>query len=258
MKRVPLGRIHADAVTFAEAIDRIAGLVAARRGGYVVTPNIDHVVLAERDDELARAYARASLSLVDGTARLWVTGLLGHRLPEKVSGADLIRPLLARGAAEGWRVYLLGGAPGVAERASAALVAELPKLCVAGVDAPPRGFERQREGREQVLARLRAARPDLVLVALGCPKQEILMRDWRDAMAPAVAIGIGAGLDFIAGQVRRAPAWMSRLGFEWAFRLAQEPRRLAYRYLVRDPAIIAVVWRSLRSRRTRGLSRSTL
>ncbi len=246
-RRVRFGRIHADAVGFDEAITRIAELVEARQGGYVVTPNVDHVVLAERGPELARAYDEASLSLVDGVPLLWLARLFGRPLPAKVSGSDLVRPLMRRAAQDGWRVYFLGGQPGVGVRAKARLQVESPGLNVVGVDAPPFGFEREAASKQAALDRLVAAAPDVVLMALGCPKQELLMRDWRAAMAPAVALGVGASLDFIAGTQRRAPAVLSRLGLEWAFRLAQDPRRMASRYLVRDWAIVPIAWRTWRT-----------
>lgn len=247
MLRVRLGRLHADALTLGEALEVVAALVEAGEGGYVVTPNVDHVVLAERNARLRAAYAGASLSLVDGTPLLWLSALLRYPLPEKVSGADLVEPLMARAAIEGWRVYLLGARPGVGLVARARLIAQHPGLQVVGVDAPAQGFERNPRELGAVLARLRAAHPHLVLFALGCPKQELLMHAWREAMAPAVGLGIGAALDFVAGTVRRAPRWVSRVGLEWAYRLAQEPRRLAHRYLVRDRAIVGITWRMVRT-----------
>jgi N-acetylglucosaminyldiphosphoundecaprenol N-acetyl-beta-D-mannosaminyltransferase len=244
--KATLGTIHADCVTRDEALDVIERLVGEKRGGYVVTPNVDHVVLAEGHEGLRESYAKASLSLLDGTPLWWMSRALGQPVPEKVSGSDLVRPLMARAAARGWRVYLLGGMPGVGEAARDVLVRELPGLDVAGIDAPPVGFERDPATLAPVLARVREARAQLVLVALGCPKQELFMCRCKDELAPAVSLGIGASLDFISGRVQRAPAWMSRAGLEWMYRLGQDPRRMAARYLVRDPAIVRVFVRMLR------------
>lgn len=246
MLKATLGTIHADCVTRDQALDFIAKLVAEGRGGYVVTPNVDHVVMAEEHEGLRAAYAGASLSLLDGTPLWWMSRALGQPVPEKVSGSDLVRPLMARAAAQGWGVYFLGGLPGVGDAARDVLVRELPKLKVVGIDAPPVGFERDPATLGPVLARVRARSAQLVLVALGCPKQELFMAHNRAALAPAVALGIGASLDFISGRVKRAPAWMSRAGLEWAYRLGQDPRRMAARYLVRDPAIVRVFLRMLR------------
>jgi N-acetylglucosaminyldiphosphoundecaprenol N-acetyl-beta-D-mannosaminyltransferase len=246
--RTALGTIHADRVTFAAALDRIAALVTDGHGGYVLTPNVDHVVLADSDARLRAAYRDASLSLVDGMPLVWLSRALGATLPEKISGSDLVRPLAALAASRGWRLYLLGGMPGIAERAAAILTAEHPGLAIAGTDAPPLGFDTDPAANARVLERVRAARPHLLLVALGCPKQELWMHAARDGYAPAVALGIGASLDFIAGAVRRAPSWMSRAGLEWLYRLAQEPRRMAARYLGRDLEILPIAWRAWRRR----------
>jgi N-acetylglucosaminyldiphosphoundecaprenol N-acetyl-beta-D-mannosaminyltransferase len=246
MKRVRFGSIFADSLRQNDALDAIAALVRRGEGGFVLTPNVDHVVLAESDERLRAAYAAASLSLVDGTPLVWLSFLLGHRLPERVAGSDLLDPLVARAAGEGWGVYLLGGAPGVAEQAARVWQARHPTLNIVGTDAPEVGFERSAAALQTVVERLRRARPALVLVALGCPKQEIWLHTHAAMIRPAVGLGIGAGFDFVAGKVRRAPRWISHLGLEWLFRLAQEPRRLYHRYLVRDRAIVGIAWRTWR------------
>lgn len=247
MQKIRLGTIHADYLTMAQAIESIVSMAERKEGGYVVTPNVDHVVLAEKDDGIRAAYAEAALSLVDGMPLVWASRLAGYPLPEKISGSDLVRPLLARSAEKGLRIYLLGAAPGVGARAAERLEGEIPGLNVVGVDSPALGFETDPAAEAETRRRMDEADPDIVLVALGCPKQELLMRRWRSAGARAVMLGIGASLDFIAGEVRRAPAWMSAIGLEWLYRLAQDPKRLARRYLVQDAAILGVVVRMLRT-----------
>ncbi len=247
-RRVRVGQLWLDAVTFAQALEQIAALVAAGRGGAIFTPNVDHVVTAEDDPAFRAAYAEVSLALPDGQALVWATRLLGTPVPEKVSGSDLVWPLLERAAAAGWRVYLLGGAPGAAEAVGHRVERELGGL-IAGVDAPrisPDGGPEEAE----VIDRMRRSRPELVLVALGSPKQERFIGRALPALAPAVFMGVGASLDFLAGRVRRAPGWMSRAGLEWLFRLVREPRRLAHRYLVKDPRFLAVLARTAREPRS--------
>ena len=250
LRRLHLGHVVVDAVRFDEALDRIEALVAARRGGSVFTPNVDHVVLAERNRDFRAAYAEADLALADGMPLLWAARLLGAPLPAKVSGSDLVEPLAERAATRGWRLYLLGGGAGVAADAAARLQARFPGVNVVGVDAPRIGADGSDGGA--ALARLRAARPDLVMVALGAPKQELWIHRHREALAPAVAVGVGGSLDFIAGRVRRAPRWASRAGLEWAWRLAREPRRLWRRYLVEDLRFAPILVRELRARRGDG------
>ena len=245
--RVRIGQLEIDAVTFAQALEdrRLGrgprggrGLHAERRsrrqGG--ASPRLPPGVLARRPVSGRR------------DAALWASRLLGSPLPEKVSGSDLLVPLMRLAAERRWRVYLLGGRPGVAEEAGEKLTRELG-VTIVGTDSPIVGPDGTDDSSEQTLERLTAASPDLVLVAFGAPKQELWIDRFGERLGPAVAMGVGGSLDFITGQVRRAPAWMSRAGLEWLFRLLQEPRRMWRRYLVEDPAFIAIVARS--RRRTR-------
>lgn len=240
-----LGNVPVDPLTLEEAIDRIGSLVEAD-GGTVFTPNVDHVVLAEETPAFRSAYQTTSLSLVDGMPVLWACRLLGYRVPEKVSGADLVRPLIARAAAAGWRVYLLGGRPGVAASARGLLTAEFPDLQIAGVDSPPVDMGAPAAAREAIIDRIRQAAPDLVLVALGSPKGELFAAEARAALPATVIVGVGAGLDFLTGAQLRAPRWFSDHGIEWLYRLVLEPGRLWQRYLVRGPRFLPVVLRSMR------------
>jgi N-acetylglucosaminyldiphosphoundecaprenol N-acetyl-beta-D-mannosaminyltransferase len=247
-ERFWLGPVPIDPVTRDEALERISQLVAARAGGTVFTPNVDHVVLAADDVGFRRAYANTSLSLVDGVPVLLAARLLGHPVPEKVSGSDLVQPVVERAAASGWRLYLLGGMPGVAERAAALLRERYPRIVIAGIDAPTIDMETPPAARAGVLERVRLARPDVTLVALGSPKGELWSAEAREALRPSVIIGIGAGLDFLTGAQKRAPAFMSNAGLEWLFRLGCDPLRLWRRYLVRGPRFIPIVLRAHRRR----------
>ncbi|MBI5071115.1 MAG: WecB/TagA/CpsF family glycosyltransferase [Deltaproteobacteria bacterium] len=241
--RVRFGHIWVDALRFDAALDRIELLVRAGRGGSVFTPNVDHVVTAEDDPLFRAAYAEVDLSLADGQPLVWTSRLLGARLPEKISGSDLVWPLLLRAARLGWRVYLLGGAPGVGQAVADRLERELG-LRMVGVDAAAIVLDEAAGTPDLALERVRAARPDLLLVALGSPKQERWIHRALPRLRPAVAVGVGASFDFLAGRVRRAPRWMSRAGLEWLYRLWQEPRRLAVRYLSKDPRFLLVLLRS--------------
>lgn len=256
--RLRVGRLWVDAVTCAEALDVVEALVARGEGGAVFTPNVDHVVAAETDDAFVAAYAGASLALADGVPVVWASRLLGTPVPEKLSGSDMLLPIARRAAERRWRVYLLGGGPGAADAAAGKLRDEYG-VDVVGVDDAfvPRHADPAADG--PVIARIRAARPDLLFVALGAPKQEMFITRARPEIGPAVCVGVGASLDFLAGTLRRSPAWMSRAGLEWLFRLCQEPRRLWRRYLIQDPKFVLVVLRTLRlpaaERRTRGPAR---
>jgi N-acetylglucosaminyldiphosphoundecaprenol N-acetyl-beta-D-mannosaminyltransferase len=248
--RVRIGTLDVDRLTFTEAIDAICDLVRARRGGAVFTPNVDHVVTAEDDEAFRASYARASLALADGMPIVWASRLLGCAVPEKISGSDLVQPLLARAGTEGFRVYLLGSTPHVARKAAAILGGRGVDVC--GVDSPLLRDPRDEAARQPIVEGLRRARPDLVLVAFGAPKQELFIDAARAEVPAAVFVGVGAALDFLAGAVRRAPRWMSNGGFEWLYRLVHEPRRLWRRYLVRDPRFAAILCRNLVERLVTG------
>jgi len=253
-RRIRVGRVPVDVVSFEEALAKVMDLVDAGKGGFVVTPNIDHVVLAEENPEFLAAYEAASLSLADGFPVVVTSKMMRTKLPGKVSGSDLVPPLVALCEARGKSVYLLGAGPGVAELAAKKLVEKHPKLVVAGTDAPMVDLSKPRESRADIVARVKAAAPDVVLVAFGAPKQELFCHEIAEAVAPAVLLGIGATLDFIAGTVKRAPAWMSDNGLEWAFRLGQEPKRLFHRYFVRDPQYLGIVLKQYLADRRRGRS----
>jgi N-acetylglucosaminyldiphosphoundecaprenol N-acetyl-beta-D-mannosaminyltransferase len=234
-----------DSLTFAGALEAIEDLVESGAGGAVFTPNVDHVVRAESDAAFRAAYARASLSLVDGQPLLWATRLLGAPLPEKISGADLVEPLMELAGRRGWKVFLIGGSNGSA-RTAAERFRQRHRVTIAGFEDGQIRAERT-AADDALLARIADARPQLVLVALGAPKQELWIDARRERLAPAVLLGVGAALDFVSGAVRRAPPIVRRVGLEWFYRLLQEPRRLARRYLWNDSRFLAILIRTWRS-----------
>ena len=242
-RQVRLGRLWVDAVTFEGALDAIEAMVESGRGGAVFTPNVDHVVNAETDAALVAAYEICTLSVADGKPLVWASRLLRDPLPEKISGSDLAVPLAVRAARKGHRIYLIGGGPGVADEA-AAILRKGHGANIVGTDSPMLGLTGS-PAEDAAVEKIRAARPDLVMVAFGAPKQELfIQRAWPKVPA-AVWLGIGGTFDFIAGRVRRAPLWMQESGLEWAYRLAQEPRRLWKRYLINDPKFALVLARML-------------
>ncbi|HEV2393477.1 MAG TPA: WecB/TagA/CpsF family glycosyltransferase [Verrucomicrobiae bacterium] len=217
-------------VTVQQAIERVDQMIASREPHYLVTPNVDFLVQARRDIELRRILCEAHLVVCDGTPLVWASRLLGNRLPERVAGADLVPLLIEMAAQKGHRIFLLGASDDSLAQAVENLRSQYPDLLIAGQYSPP--FNRLLEmDHEQIRARIIKAQPDLLLVSLGCPKQEKWIAMHYRALGVPVTAGVGATIDFLAGKVRRAPRWMQRSGAEWLFRLAQEPGRLCRRYI---------------------------
>jgi len=216
-------------VTMDETLAEIDRIVLERTPRYIATANLDFAAQANRDVELQRILLDAHLVLCDGTPLVWTSRWLKAPLRERVAGSDLTPRLAAHAAQRGHRLFFLGSNETVLSQAKARLEAEYPGLNICGVYAPP--YARLLElDYADIAERIRAARPDILLVALGAPKQEkwIYMHH-RDLGVPC-SIGIGASLDFVAGKYSRAPVWMRRGGLEWVYRLIQEPRRLVSRY----------------------------
>jgi len=218
-----------DNVTAAETIEAIGRMVASRQPHYLVTANVDFLVQAQDDVELRRILFDAHLVLCDGTPLVWASRLLGNPLLERVAGADLV-PLLLRAAAEkSYRVFFLGATPESAVQAVENLRKLHPTLIIADHYSPP--FNKLLEmDHDEITRRIREAKADLLFVSFGCPKQEKWIAMHYRSLGVPVSAGVGATIDFLAGTVKRAPVWMQRVGAEWIYRLAQEPRRLFSRY----------------------------
>lgn len=204
-------------------------MIASRKPHYIATANVDFTALALHDEELRRILLDAHLVVCDGMPLVWASRWLGNALPERVAGSDLVPKLLAMAEERNWSVYFLGGQKEVAEMAVQKVQERHPKLKIAGVMSPP--FKPLHDmDHATICAEIRSTHPDLLFVSFGCPKQEKwIALNYLSAGAP-VTIGVGATIDFLAGHMQRAPLWMQKTGFEWLYRLLQEPRRLFKRY----------------------------
>ena len=225
--------VPVDNLSMDEAMARCDAFIAAGRASgrtaQIATVNADFVVNSLHDPELRRILQEADMSTADGMPLVWASRLLGGPLPGRVTGADMVPALAKRAAAKGYSVFFLGARPGIAVQAAAILQQRNPGLKVAGIYSPPPAsvLEMDRTAVELI----QAARPDILLVAFGNPKQEKWIRMYAPELHVPIAIGIGGTLDMIVGVTKRAPAWMQKAGLEWAYRMAQEPRRLVKRYL---------------------------
>jgi N-acetylglucosaminyldiphosphoundecaprenol N-acetyl-beta-D-mannosaminyltransferase len=241
------------AVTEAQAVGYVIASLGAGRGGWVITPNLDQLRLYRKDVKLRAMYEASELVVADGMPIIWASQLQRTPLPERVAGSSMIVTLTAAAAVAGRSVFFLGGNPCAAERAAAELSERNPGLKVAGTYCPAFGFEKDLAEMERIRAMLAAAAPDIVYVGLGFPKQERLIEQLRSTLPQAWFLGIGISFSFVAGEVKRAPRWMQRLGLEWVHRMAQEPGRLLKRYLVHGvPFAIRLMAGATRARFTRG------
>lgn len=247
--RVKLFGIEIDALRMSQAVERVYGWLGedTKACRYVVTPNVDHTVILQHNAQLREAYASAAMVLADGFPVVWASRWLRRPLPELVPGSDLVPALFdAADSHGGATVFLLGAGPGVAERAAQQLQQRWPSVRVVGTYSPPLGFERDAAENERIVERVNAARPDLLVLGFGAPKQELWIARHHRRLQAGCALCVGATIDFLAGEKSRAPAWMRRLRLEWLHRLATEPRRLFKRY-ARDAWVFPqLVWREWR------------
>lgn len=288
--RVSLFGIELDAINMSEAV---ALLVKWTREPefqcrYVVTPNVDHVVMLQKHEKMRQAYADASLVVADGWPIVAASRWLGRPVPERVAGSDLVPQLFEAAAGRvigrpprcrverpigresnsasryeapilelheednpALRVFLLGAAPGVGLRAARNICTRWPGVEVVGVESPALGFERRPAESAAIAANIAEAKPDLLVVGLGAPKQELWVHAHRAELQTKIAICAGATIDFLAGVKHRAPRWMRRTGLEWFHRMITEPRRLGRRYARGAIVFPRLVWRE-RARSRKG------
>ena len=236
---VPFSRL-----TFAETLQHIDDLVVQGEPGYFITANLNYVMLSHRHPGLKKVNTNASFITCDGMPMVWWSRIIGRRLPERVAGSELIYALSKLAAIKGHRIFFLGGAPGVARGAAEKLSERYPGLQIAGVESPP--FRPLTDDEQaELLTRIRATKPDILFVALGQPKGEQWLAEHYRALGAAASVQLGASFDFVVGGIPRAPRWLQKAGLEWAYRLHQEPRRLAKRYAQNALFLAAAVTRDL-------------
>jgi N-acetylglucosaminyldiphosphoundecaprenol N-acetyl-beta-D-mannosaminyltransferase len=251
--RLKMLGMEIDALSMPQAVSRILGWIEAKTHlccRYIVTPNVNHTVKFQENEQFRQAYAGASLVLADGKPVVLASRLLGRPLPQTVPGSDLVPALFdAYQERERLKVFFLGAGPGVAQRAAVRVQSRWSTISVVGSYSPPFGFEKNETENRKILQLIRDARPDVLVVGLGAPKQELWVYQHVDKISANVALCVGATIDFLAGEKVRAPIWLRKVGLEWLHRMLTEPRRLFWRY-ARDAWIFPrLVWREWRASR---------
>jgi N-acetylglucosaminyldiphosphoundecaprenol N-acetyl-beta-D-mannosaminyltransferase len=245
-ERVTLFGIPIDNLTKTEVVDRIQAMVKSGGTHQHVVVNVDKIVKMESNSSLRAAVLDCDLITVDGQPVIWVSRLFKCTIKERVTGVDLFDALMARCAESGLRPYLLGARQEIVAKTVDALKARYPKLQLAGW----RNGYWMADEESNIVQEIMRARPDVLCMAVGSPKQELFLGRWKKEMGVPFVMGVGGSFDVTAGVLRRAPGWMQRAGLEWLFRLAQEPRRLWRRYLNEDMAFFRLVWREWRAKRS--------
>lgn len=241
MARIKFLNTYIDNLTMEEAIEVTKHLIDKDGCSYVVTPNLDHIVTLENDNEFAEVYSNADLILADGKPLIWISKLLKNPIKEKISGSDFFPRMCEMCARKGYTIFILGAAEGIADKAARNLCKKYQGLKIVGTYSPPIGFEKNEDELKKIENLIGTVKPDVLAVSLGSPKGEKFIYTHLVKYGVSLGISIGATIDFEAGNVKRAPKWMANHGLEWLFRITQDPKRLAKRYWNDAIKIIPIV-----------------
>lgn len=244
LKSTRVWGIDYHAVDMQEALLFLEAWIRRRIPGYAITSNLNYSMLCRKESRLAKFTERAALVLCDGMPILWRSFANSQKLPERVAGSDLIYRLAELCQTNGFRLYLYGAAPGIADKAAEVLLRRYPKLQIAGVQCPP--FRATSSAEIQAsLQKIKAAKPDVLLVALGQPKGEYWIEEHYKELGVPMSIQVGASFDFVAGKAKRAPVLFQKTGLEWLYRACHDPRRLVPRYAKNILYLVRVIRRDL-------------
>ena len=223
-----------------ECLDEIEKMIHSDKKSYVVAVNVDVIIKIEEDELLKTITDSADMVIVDGKPLIWIAKKRKLPITHKISGSDMVPLLCERAEKKGYSIFILGGKDGIADMAKAKLEKNLPNIKIVGTYSPAFGFEDDAQETEKINTLITRCQPDILLVCLGCPKQEKFIYSNIDKYEAKVSICAGATVDFLSGNIQRAPKWMSDHGFEWLYRFFQEPKRLFRRYFIDDLKIIKI------------------
>ena len=243
LNRVKFMNTYIDNVTKKEAIEHIEKCIHERKISHIVTPNVDQVVRMEKDKYFREICNNAELLLVDGTPLMWMGKWYKTPFKEKICGSDLMPELCEVAAKKGYKIFLLGAAPGVADLAAQKLKEKNPDLIVAGIYSPPIGLEKDEKEIEHINQILLESNADMLFVGMGVPKQDIFIYENMHKYKIPTSYSFGGTIDFIAGKQKRAPKWINKIGMEWFYRFLCNPKRLFKRYFIDDMKIIGLYFK---------------
>lgn len=243
MEKQPLLNTYVNNVNMQETVHIINRLIESGKKSYIVAINVDVVMKIEADSYLKEITDNADIVLVDGQPLVWIAKWHKHPVKARISGSDLV-PLLCKNASEkGHSIFIIGGKDGIADQAKRNLEKKHPGIYVVGTYAPPLGFEKDAKELDKINKMISEAHPDLLIACFGCPKQEKWIYENYQKYSAKISICAGATVDFLAGNVNRAPRWVSDYGLEWFYRFTQEPKRMFKRYFIDDTKILKLIWK---------------
>jgi N-acetylglucosaminyldiphosphoundecaprenol N-acetyl-beta-D-mannosaminyltransferase len=241
MEKQPLLNTYINNVSMSEAIQNIESLIKNNTKSYIVAINVDVVMKIEKDAYLKEITDNADMVLVDGKPLVWISKIHKRPVKAKISGSDLVPELCAVAAKKGYTLFIMGGKDGIARQAKKRLEEQYQSIKIVGTYAPPLGFENDEQELDKINHMISEVHPDMLVACFGCPKQEKWIYENYQKYDATVSICAGATVDFLAGNVKRAPRWMSEHGLEWFYRFMKEPRRMFKRYFVDDVKIVRLV-----------------
>ncbi|MBR6013091.1 MAG: WecB/TagA/CpsF family glycosyltransferase [Selenomonadaceae bacterium] len=220
-ERVEILGVKVDALTMAQAVEKIESLISEKKSSLVATANAEMLMRATEDEELKKILNSAELVTADGAGTVWAAHHLGKNMPERVAGYDLVQEIMKISPKKSWKIFLFGAAPTIAEKAKLKAEELYPNIKIVGV----RNGYFSAEDEPEIISQIKKSQPDILLAALGVPKQEKWLYAHKDELKVPVSIGVGGTFDVMAGVVKRAPLWMQKAKLEWLFRAMLQPSR---------------------------------
>lgn len=243
MEKQQMLNTYVNNVDMNEAIRAIDAMIAANKRSYIVAINVDVVMKIEKDSYLKEITDNADMVLVDGKPLIWISKWYKKPIKAKISGSDLVPLLCKHSSQKGYTIFIIGGKDGVAEQARKKLEKKLPEIKIVGTYAPPFDFHKEPRELNRINEMISRVHPDILIVCFGCPKQEKWIYENYQKYNAKVSVCAGATVDFLSGNVKRAPRWMSDHGLEWFYRFIQEPRRMFKRYFIDDIKIVKLIFK---------------
>lgn len=244
-ERIPFMGIYIDNITIDDMVNNIFEMIQIKKPVQIVGVNVDQYLLTRKNTYSKKIFDEAGLVFVDGKPIMPMSKLLGYPIKQRTTGPDLMEILCERGAKYNFKIFLLGAGPGVAQKCGEILKNKYPGIIIAGTYSPPFGFQNNKEEINRINSMLRASNADMLFVGMGSPKQDIFIYENMHNYQIPVSFSMGAAIDFIAGNIKRAPRWMINLGLEWLYRVSQDPKRLWKRYFINDMHIFPIFIREL-------------